>query len=81
MTLLLTFPLLDGDDYSSRILSFSFRTNSVINETGCIDIFIQSDSKFETNESFSVGLSTSSPELIAFLPQKTTVTIIDDDSE
>lgn len=47
----------------------------------CKDFAIQDDIRYELDEQFSISLSTSTQNVIAFLPLRTTVTIIDDDSE
>ena len=46
----------------------------------CEDVPIQEDTILETNESFTVELSTTDPDVILD-PQSATVTIFDDDSE
>lgn len=86
---LLEFPItllhllhLDGDDYTTKGFgTFVFQPTSRINDTVCRSIAIKNDIKYEMNETFIINLTTVSQEFIAFLPQKTTITIIDDDSK
>ena len=79
---------IDNEDYTtSGIGAITFDASSPVGSTSCRTLHVLNDTKYEVDEQFSITLSTSPQgpnipkELVAFLPQKMTVTILDNDGQ
>lgn len=70
------FPL----DYLTRTVSPLVFAPSA-NRTQCEELEIFQDMTYEEDEVFEIGLSSTASNRIVFLPQRTAVTILDDDSK
>ena len=70
--------IVDAMDFTSVTTQLTFQPSQA-NVPQCEDVPIQEDIILETNESFTVELSTTDPDVILD-PQSATVTIMDDDS-
>ena len=66
-------------DFASMTAQLTFQPSQA-DVPQCVDVPIQEDTVLETNEFFTVELSTTDPVVI-LSPQSATVTIFDDDSE
>ena len=66
-----------GSDYERFSFNLTFYSGSMDDDTRCVNVSIIDDGAFEDDETFTVTLTTSDPDVI--LGNMTTVTIIKND--
>ncbi len=69
---------MDGLDYVPVAANLTFVTGSTNNDVRCLNITIVDDSALEGNQTFTVKLTTSDPDVIPGI-NITTINIADDD--